>query len=367
MLEVDVRHRFPDFRLEVAFTGPSRGITALFGASGCGKTTVVDAIAGLLRVEAGRIVLGGEVLFDAKRRINLPVRKRRIGYVFQEPRLFPHLSVENNLLYGWRRASASGNRIARDTVIELLALAPLLARRPLTLSGGEKQRVGLGRALLAQPRLLLMDEPLAALDRDRKGEIIPYIERLRDVFGLPIVYVSHAVEEVARLADHLVLLAGGRVTAAGSVVDVMADLDLFNHLDTFEGGAVVAVEVAGHDERFQLTRLRFAGGELVVPRIVSPVGQHLRARIRARDVMLALDRPDGISALNVLAAEVTGVRLETGAFAEVQVRIGTIPLVARITRQSAARLGIAPGRQLFAVIKSVAIDPGSLGLPPPRS
>ena len=363
MLEVELRHRFPGFRLDVAFTGPLSGITALFGASGCGKTTVIDAIAGLLRVEAGRIALGGEVLFDAERRIDLPARRRRIGYVFQEPRLFPHLSVENNLLYGWRRAPAASNRIGRDRVIDLLGLAPLLARRPATLSGGEKQRVGLGRALLAQPRLLLMDEPLAALDRDRKADVIPYIEQLRDVFGLPVVYVSHAIEEVARLADHVVLLAGGRVTAAGPVVDIMADLDLLDHLDAFEGGAVVAVEVAGHDDGFQLTRLRFAGGELVVPRIASPAGGRLRARIRARDVILALDRPEGISAINVLAAVVTGVRLEAGPFAEVQVRIGTVPLVARITRQSAARLGIAPGQRLFAVVKSVAIDRRSLSLP----
>ncbi len=363
MLEVDLRHRFPGFELAVAFSGPSSGITALFGPSGCGKTTVVDAIAGLLRVQGGRITLGGEVLFDAERRIDVPAPRRRIGYVFQEPRLFPHLSVENNLLYGWRRAPAAAKRIGRDKVIELLGLAPLLKRRPATLSGGEKQRVGLGRALLAQPRLLLMDEPLAALDRDRKAEIIPYIEQLRDSFGLPIVYVSHAIEEVARLADHIVLIERGRVTAAGSAVQIMADLDLLDHLDAFEGGAVVAVEVAGHDEGFQLTRLRFAGGELMVPRIASQVGRRLRVRIRARDVMLALDRPDGISAINVLEAVVTGVRLEEGPFAEVQVRIGSVPLVARITRQSAVRLDITRGRRLFALIKSVAIDRGSLSLP----
>ncbi|MFO1154074.1 MAG: molybdenum ABC transporter ATP-binding protein [Rhodospirillales bacterium] len=366
MLEVELHHRFSGFRLDVAFTGPLSGITALFGASGCGKTTIVNAIAGLLRAEAGRIAFGGEVLFDATRRINLPARRRRIGYVFQEPRLFPHLSVENNLLYGWRRVRTRDPRIDRDSVIDLLGLASLLTRRPATLSGGEKQRVGLGRALLAQPRLLLMDEPLAALDQDRKAEIIPYIERLRDGFGLPVIYVSHAIEEVARLADHLVLLDRGRVTAAGPVVDIMADLDLLDHVDAFEGGAVVAVEVTGHDERFQLTRLRFAGGELVVPRIAAAVGDRLRARIRARDVMLALDRPNGISAINVLPAEVSGVRLEPSPFAEVQVRVGTVPLVARITRHSASRLDVARGRRLFVVIKSVAIDRGSLALPQRR-
>lgn len=362
MLEVEIQHRFAGFRLDVAFAGPADGVTALFGPSGCGKTTVTNAIAGLLRVDAGRIVFNGEALVDRARRIDLPARQRRIGYVFQEPRLFPHLSVEGNLFYGWRRAPASARHIDRESVIGLLGLGPLLKRRPAGLSGGEKQRVGLGRALLAQPRLLLMDEPLAALDRDRKADIIPYIAQLRAAFGLPIVYVSHAIEEVARLADHVVLMENGRVTGAGPVADIMADLDLFDGMDAFEAGAVVGVEVADHDERFQLTRLRFGPGhDLVVPGILGEVGARLRARIRARDIMLALDRPVDISAINVIPAVVTDVRRQVGPYAEVQVRIGSTVLVARITRQSADRLDLAPGRRLFAVIKSVAIDRGSLG------
>jgi molybdate transport system ATP-binding protein len=366
MLEVRLRHRFGAFALDVGFDGPAGGITALFGPSGCGKTTVIQAIAGLLRPDGGRIVLDGEVLFCSERGIDRPPGVRRVGYVFQEPRLFPHLSVERNLLYGFRRAPRAARRIRPEPVIELLGLAPLLGRRPAGLSGGEKSRVGLGRALLAQPRLLLMDEPLAALDRERKDDILPYLARLRTDFALPVVYVSHAIEEVARLADRVVLMEAGRVIAAGPVVDVMADLDLLAHLDAFEGGAVLPVTVAGHETADDLTRLAFEGGELMVPRLPVELGQRLTVRIRARDVMLAVHEPLAISALNVLPAEVRQVQAEAGAFAEVQLAVGPqVRLVARITRRSAARLALVPGQRLFAVVKSVAIDRRSLGLPPP--
>lgn len=364
MLDVRLRHHYPGFALDVAFEGPTGGITALFGPSGCGKTTVIQAIAGLLTPAAGRIVLDGEVLFDADRGIDRPPKQRRIGYVFQEPRLFPHMSVASNLGYGLRRAPPAERRLQPEPVIALLGLAPLLRRRPAGLSGGEKSRVGLGRALLAQPRLLLMDEPLAALDRDRKDDILPYLARLSAEFALPVVYVSHAIEEVARIAERMVVMAAGRVVAAGPVVDLMADLDLLAHLDHAEGGAVFEVGVAGHDDAFELTRLAFAGGELVVPRLGVPVGGRLRVRIRARDVMLALADPGPVSALNILPAAVRRVQLEAGAFAEVQLAVGAdVRLVARITRRSAARLALSPGQRLFAVIKSVAIDRRSLGLP----
>lgn len=356
-LEVAIRHRFPGFALDVAFAVPAGGCLALFGPSGCGKTTIIQAIAGLLRPDEGRIVFAGEVLFSRAERIDRPPRARRIGYVFQEGRLFPHLSVDSNLLYGYRRAPRAERRIRPDTVIRLLGLAPLLARRPAGLSGGEKGRVALGRALLAQPRLLLMDEPLAALDRDRRDDILPYLARLQREFALPVVYVSHAIEEVARLADRMVLLDAGRVVAEGPVVDIMADLDVVSHLDAFEGGALFEVTVAGHDDAYDLTRLAFAGGALTVPRLAVPAGRRLRVRIRARDVMLAMTEPGPISALNVLPAEVLKVHREAGAFAEVQLAVGpAVRLVARITRQSAVRLALAPGRRLYAVIKSVAID-----------
>jgi molybdenum ABC transporter, ATP-binding protein len=362
MLEVRLRHRFAGFTLDVSFDGPDHGITALFGPSGCGKSTVVNAIAGLLRGHEGRIALDGTVLFDSARGINLPLRARRIGYVFQDARLFPHMRVRANLLYGFRRAPKENRRIAVDQVIDLLGISTLLDRYPAGLSGGERQRVGLGRALLAQPRLLLMDEPLAALDPERKADILPYIERLRDDLGLPVVYVSHAIEEVARLADMLVLMDAGRAVAIGPVVDVMANLDLFEHVDEFEGGAVLPVQVLGHDETYQLTRLGFAGGELVVPRVNCPLGRNIRARIRARDVTLALSKPEAISALNVLPALISGVRREEGAYAEVQVMMAETPLVVRLTRQSVDRLGLQPGQSVFAIVKSVAIDRRSLSM-----
>lgn len=362
MFEVKLTHRFSGFTLDVAFVGPDRGITALFGPSGCGKTTVINAIAGLLRTNAGRIALDGTVLFDSEQGIDLPAGERRIGYVFQDARLFPHMTVRDNLLYGLRRAPRGDRRIAIDQVIELLGLGALLRRHPSKLSGGEKQRVGVGRALLAQPKLLLMDEPLAALDADRKADILPYIERLRDEVGIPVVYVSHAIEEVARLADLVVLMDGGRPVAIGSVEDVLANLDSFAYVDEFEGGAVLKVRIAAHDETYHLTRLAFSGGELLIPHVELPVGHNLRVRIRARDVVLALQRPDAISALNVLPARISAVKREAGAYAEVQVMIAATPLVIRLTRQSVDRLGLEPGKEAYAVIKSVAIDRRSLSM-----
>ncbi len=361
MLDVALRKRLGSFVLDAAFAAPASGVTALFGSSGAGKSTIVNAIAGLTRPDSGHIRVGERTLFDAAAGIEQPPRRRRIGYVFQEARLFPHMRVRDNLMYGYRRAPKADRRIELDAVVDLLGIDELLARRPLTLSGGERQRVALGRALLAQPRLLLMDEPMAALDAGRKAEILPYIERLRDELRLPIVYVSHSVEEVARLADTVVVLEQGKVAAAGAIADVMAQLDLFPPDSPYEAGAVVPVAVAAHDAAFALTTLAFAGGELVVPRVDRALGARLRVRIRARDVMLALAKPVDLSAINVLPAVVGDLR-EDGCHADVQIAIGVTRLVARITRQSAARLALRPNQPVFAVIKSVAIDGGELGL-----
>jgi molybdate transport system ATP-binding protein len=361
MLDVAFRKRLGSFVLDAAFAAPAGGVTALFGSSGSGKSTVVNAIAGLTRPDSGHIRVGERTLFDASAGVDQPPRRRRIGYVFQEARLFPHMRVRDNLLYGYRRAPKADRRIELDAVVELLGIESLLARRPLALSGGERQRVALGRALLAQPRLLLMDEPMAALDAGRKAEILPYIECLRDELRLPIVYVSHSVEEVARLADTVVVLEQGRVAAAGDVASVMARLDLFPPDSPYEAGAVVPVEVAAHDAVFALTTLAFAGGELVVPRVERALGARLRVRIRARDVMLALAKPVDLSAINVLPALVGDFR-EDGCHADVQIAIGPTRLVARITRRSAVRLALAPNKPVFAVIKSVAIDGGGLAL-----
>jgi molybdate transport system ATP-binding protein len=360
MLEVDIEHRLADFALDIHFHA-GRGLTALFGRSGAGKTSVVNAIAGLLRPRRGRIVMDGSVLLDTERGICVPTHRRRVGYVFQEGRLFPHLTVRQNLLFGRWFAPARERRAASlDDVVDLLGIAALLDRRPGRLSGGEKQRVAIGRALLASPRLLLMDEPLASLDARRKDEILPYLERLRDEARVPIVYVSHSIAEVARLATTIVLISAGRVHAVGPVAEVMGRAELYPLAGRFEAGAVLGVRIAAHDLRWSLTQLTGDFGKLTVPRLDAPVGTALRVRIRARDVILAITRPTGISALNVLAAEVERlVSIEEGAL-EVQLRLGGERLLARVTRRSGEALGLAIGREVFAVIKTVAIDRRSL-------
>ena len=356
MLEVDIEHNLADFLLDIHFRA-DRGLIALFGRSGAGKTSVVNAIAGLLRPRRGRIVIDGSVLLDTEQGIYLPTYRRRAGYVFQEGRLFPHLTVRQNLLFGRWFAPARERRAANlDDVVDLLGIAPLLDRRPGRLSGGEKQRVAIGRALLASPRLLLMDEPLASLDARRKDEILPYLERLRDEAAVPIVYVSHSIAEVTRLATTIVLISDGRVHAVGPVQEVMGRADIYPLAGRFEAGAVLAVRIAAHDSRWNLTQLTGKFGNLIVPRLDAPVGTALRVRIRARDVILAVTRPTGISALNVLAAEVEQlVPIEEGAL-EVQLRLGGERLLARVTRRSGEALGLASGSPVFAVIKTVAID-----------
>jgi molybdate transport system ATP-binding protein len=363
MLEVDIEHRLGTFALDVHFRS-GRGLTALFGRSGAGKTSVVNTIAGLISPHKGRVVVDGAVLTDTERGISLPTHRRRVGYIFQEGRLFPHLTARQNLLFGrwFARAAAPQGRL--EEVVDLLGIGALLDRRPGRLSGGEKQRLAIGRALLASPRLLLMDEPLASLDARRKDEILPYIEQLRDHGGVPIVYVSHAVAEVTRLATTIVLISDGRVRAVGSVREVMGRAELYPMAGRFEAGAVLSTRVAAHDAGWRLTELAGSFGTLTVPRLDLPVGAALRVQIRARDVILAAARPSGISALNVLAARVEALVPIEEAALEVQLRLGEERLLARVTRRSGAALGLMPGREIFAVIKTVAIDRRSLG---PRS
>jgi molybdate transport system ATP-binding protein len=360
MLEVDIEHRLADFALDIHFRA-GRGLTALFGRSGAGKTSVVNAIAGLLRPRRGRIVMDGSVLLDTERGICVPTNRRRVGYVFQEGRLFPHLTVRQNLLFGRWFAPPRERRAANlDDAVDLLGIAALLDRRPGRLSGGEKQRVAIGRALLASPRLLLMDEPLASLDARRKDEILPYLERLRDEARIPIVYVSHSIAEVTRLATTIVLILAGRVHAVGPVQEVMGRAELYPLAGRFEAGAVLSVRITAHDPHWSLTQLTGDFGGLTVPRLDAAVGTALRVRIRARDVILAVARPTGISALNVLSAEVERlVPIEEGAL-DVQLRLGGERLLARVTRRSGEALGLAVGREVFAVIKTVAIDRRSL-------
>jgi molybdate transport system ATP-binding protein len=360
MVEVDIAVARGDFRLDARFASDAP-IVALFGRSGSGKSTLVNAIAGIVRPWRGRISLGGHTLFDAERGIDLAPEERRVGYVFQDALLFPHMDVAANLAYGERLTPPGVRFVDRNHVIDLLDLRRLLDRRPAGLSGGEKQRVAIGRALLASPSLLLMDEPLASLDAPRKAEILAYVELLRDEIGLPIVYVSHALEEVTRLADYLVLLSDGRVAAAGSTAEVLSRRDLVPLTGRFEAGAVIEARVASIDEAFGLTTLAFAGGELVVPNIDALPGEPVRARIRARDVSLATSRPEGVSMRNVFGVEVTAVSGEFGAIVDVSLSIGGTPLVARITRKSAHELGIRAGAHAYALVKAVSIDRRSVG------
>ncbi|MGH7059306.1 MAG: molybdenum ABC transporter ATP-binding protein [Stellaceae bacterium] len=360
MIEVDLEHKLGAFALDIHFTA-DRGLTALFGRSGAGKTSVVNAIAGLYRPTRGRILVDGRVLTDTERGIAIPPHRRRIGYVFQEGRLFPHLTVRQNLMFGRWLARQARDAARLDEVVALLALKGLLDRRPGRLSGGEKQRVALGRALLANPRLLLMDEPLAALDAERKDEILPYIERLRDEAGLPIVYVSHSVAEVVRLADTIVLIADGKVRMVGPVTEVLGRAEAQPLAGAAEAGAVLTAHVARHDRRWGLSELEGGFGRLTVPLLDLAEGTPLRVRIRARDVILATAPPPGISALNVLAGRVETLVPSERAAVEVELRVGDEPLLARVTRRSAEALALAPGRPVFAVIKTVAIDRRSLG------
>ncbi|WP_316976710.1 molybdenum ABC transporter ATP-binding protein [Shumkonia mesophila] len=359
MLEVDVRRRAGSFLLDARFCADV-GLTALFGRSGSGKTSLVDTLAGLNRPDEGRIVIDGHTLFDSKAGIDLPPERRRLGYVFQEARLFPHLSVAGNLTYGMKLTPPAERHQDFDRVVDLLDLRAHLRRRPATLSGGEKQRVAIGRALLASPRILLMDEPLASLDAARKAEILPFIERLRDEMRLPVVYVSHAIEEVIRLADTMVVMSDGQVAASGPVEAIMSRLDLHPLTGRYETGAVLVATVVGADLAYGLTELSFADRRLWVPRVDLPVGTPLRVRIRARDVSLSLTPPERISILNVL--EGTVEELDIGEQPQVDVRIDVgAPIIARITRRSAENLGLRPGVRIYVLIKAVAVDRPSLG------
>ncbi len=359
-LSVDITHRLGGFELRVVFETPG-GITALFGRSGTGKTTVVNAVAGLLRPDAGRIEVSGEVLFDSARRICPPPHARRLGYVFQDGRLFPHLSVRQNLTYGLRFApkGATGPRL--QEVSEMLGISALLDRRPGALSGGEKQRVAIGRALLSRPRMLLMDEPLAALDAARKEEILPYLERLRDETDIPVLYVSHSVGEVARLATSVVVLEDGQVARAGAAEQVLSDPDIVRQLGVREAGAVIPATLTRHHDGDGLSELAVSGGQLFLPFMDKPVGAATRVRILAQDVIIARQAPVGLSALNILPCTITAIRGGTGPGVVVQMQCGQDRLLARITRRSSQAMGLAPGNAVFAVIKSVSIARTDIG------
>jgi len=362
--------RLGTFSLDIAFEAPMHGVTALFGPSGCGKTTILRCVAGLNRL-AGRLRFGDETWQDDDARTFRKPHKRPIGYVFQEASLFPHLSVRGNLLFGARRdggAHANG-ALGFDDVVELLGIGPLLERAPLKLSGGERQRVAVGRALLSQPRLLLMDEPLSALDHPTKDEIFPYLEALHETLSIPILYVSHDIGEVARLADRIILVAGGRKVTEGPVADVLERIDLGPATGRFEAGVVLTTKVVDHDRQFQMTRLDHHGQSIVMPMVDVAPGTEIRLRVRARDVVLATERPTGISVRNILNGTVAQIAEEKDtAFAEILADIGGAGVRARITRAALADLALRPGMPVFVLVKSIAIDRRAVtGLQPPAS
>lgn len=352
-IEVSLQHQQGDFQLDVSFDTPASGITALFGRSGCGKTTVLRAVAGLLKANQGSIKINGETWQDAQQ--FLPTHQRPIGYVFQEASLFPHLSVRRNLEYGWRRVPKAQRRMKFDTVVELLGVEPLLQRATHRLSGGERQRVAISRALLTSPQLLLMDEPLSALDHTAKQAILPYLETLHDELGIPSLYVSHDPNEVARLADNMVFLEQGKVKAIGAAADLLTRLDL-PVAGYDEAAAMLEGAVSSHDHTYHLTWISMDGGRVAVVREDLPVGHYARVQIFARDVSLSLHPHSDTSIINVLPGKVVGTKEINPS--QVIVRLELLDgqtLLSRITRRSAVGLGIHEGMMLYAQVKSVAL------------
>ncbi len=346
---------WPGFTLDVDLRLPGRGVSCLFGESGSGKTTVLRYLAGLIHAPGGEMVFKGEIWQRQRHRV--PTHRRAIGYVFQEASLFPHLTALGNLRFGMKR-SGGASEASLGAAVDLLGISHLLDRRPATLSGGERQRVAIARALASAPRLLLMDEPLAALDAARKAEILPYLERLHRELALPIVYVTHALDEVARLADHLVLLQQGRVLAQGPAAELMARADLpLGQQD--EAGVLIDAEVAEHDPAYGLTRIAFAGTGLWVGELAQPPGQRVRARVLARDVSVSRVPPQQSSVLNALPVTLQSLHPSQATVllqlrSEVAGEAG-VPLLARITRRSADALALVPGDRLFAQVKGVAL------------
>jgi len=364
MLRVELRKRRDTFALEVAFSAPTPGVTAVFGRSGSGKSTLISLIAGLTTPDSGRVVLDEDVLYDSERHLSVDARHRRMGVLFQDARLFPHLSVRANLEYGLRRLATSAARpVAFDDVVSLLGLDTLVGRRTHELSGGERQRVALGRALLAQPRLLLLDEPLASLDLARREEVLPYLEKLRDAFAIPIVYVSHQFDEVLRLATRMVLLDAGRVAADGDIATVSRD----SRLRAIVGPDSVGAVVAGLVERIDaagLAIVRVGDAPLSVELEDATLGQRIQIQVLARDVIVATEAPRALSVRNVVPARVVSIVPDAGRSVLIELDIGrTATLLARITARASQELGLLPDQQVWALIKAVSLRGHAFSVP----
>jgi molybdate transport system ATP-binding protein len=362
MIEFSCRLCRPRFTLDADFTCPA-GCVALFGPSGSGKTTVAKLIAGLERPQRGRIAVDNRVLLDTSAGISLPVHKRRVGLVFQDGQLLPHLTVRQNLAYGRYFSPDDAASVSFESVVDLLGIGHLLAARPATLSGGERQRVAIGRALLAAPRLLVMDEPLASLDADRKLEILPFIERLRDELALPIVYVSHALEEVARLASVVVRLSDGRVVAQGRPTEVFAEALPENGANRFEAVSILAGTVVNERPEYTMTTLAHPAGEITLPGLFGPLGRTIRIVIRATNVTLATEKPRGLSVRTALKGRIRSVSGGAGPTALVAVDLEGGDLIsASVTRLAISELGLIEGRDVYALVKAVSIDERSVAL-----
>jgi molybdate transport system ATP-binding protein len=359
MITFDCRLARPDFTFDAAFEA-GRGVTALFGPSGSGKSTAIRLLAGLERPDEGRIALGETALVDTRKKLRVPPHRRRIGLVFQDALLLPHLSVKSNLTYGRWFTPAPERKVGFEDVVEVLGIGHLLDRRPATLSGGERQRVAIGRALLTSPRLLLMDEPLASLDASRKLEILPFIERLRDEFAIPIVYVSHAVEEVARLAAKVIKLEQGHVVAAGTPAEVLAPASLADAVDRFDAISILTAPVKQHLPDYGVTVLEHPAGDIIVPGRVQGEGP-VRIAIRATNVTLAVGRPGNVSVRTVLHGEVVKLETDSGPFALATIVLhGGEVLKAYATRLATDGLGLDVGDEVHALVKAVAIDERSV-------
>jgi molybdate transport system ATP-binding protein len=353
-LSIRLQHAFSGFDLDVAFEAPA-GLTALFGASGSGKTTIINAVAGLLRPTSGRISADDQLLLDTQKRVFLPPHRRRVGYVFQEGRLFPHLSVRQNLLYGrWFTKPSEDAGESFGHVVEMLGIEPLLGRRPGALSGGEKQRVAIGRALLSNPRIILADEPLAALDEARKAEILPYFERLRDEISIPILYVSHSPAEVARLATTVVALDAGRVTQVGSAASIFGVPAPEPRGASDEEAALLSGRLLAHHSD-GLSEIETAGGRLLLPHVQKAVGANVVVRIPARDVILSRERPSGLSAHNILEVTIRDIHTRENDTASISLQVGDTVLLAAVTQRALLELNLSAGTDCYAIVSGRTI------------